>query len=227
MSKTIIAFISLALVAMSLTTAYSQESKYRFDVGAGIGMSGYLGDVNNSNPFKNPGMAAGLSFRYIIDARWAVRGILNAASVSGNSDDFGMVFPDGATYDFKSWIYDFGVRAEFNFFSYGIGETYKKMQRWSPYLSLGIGASMSSGNGNSTFAMSVPMGLGFKYKLKERLNLGLEFAMHKLLGDEVDNIKDPYKIKSSFLKNTDWFSTVMISVTYEFGERCETCHYVD
>jgi hypothetical protein len=53
--------------------------------------------------------------------------------------------------------------------------------------------------------------------------------MTKVLGDKVDgeNINDLYQIKSSVLKNTDWYSTLTFSITYEFGERCETCHYVD
>lgn len=225
--KAVIAFITAILVTASFNTAVSQESKYRFDIGAGIGMSGYLGDTNNSNPFKHPGIAAGASFRYIIDARWAIATRLNAVSVSGNSSDFDIVYPDGQTYQFKSWIYDLGVRGEFNFFSYGMGETYKKMRRWSPFLSLGIGACMSTADGKNAFALDIPMGLGIKYKLAERLNLGLEFSMHKVFGDKIDNIKDPYKINSSFIKNTDWFSTIMLSISYEFGERCETCHYVD
>lgn len=227
MKRAVIAFITAILVATSLTQANAQESKYRFDIGAGIGMSGYLGDVNNSNLFKHPGLAAEASFRYIIDARWAIRGLFNAVSLSGNSDDYNIIFPDNNTYKFQSWVYDLGARAEFNFFSYGIGETYKKMRRWSPYLTVGIGACLSSVDNNTHVAMNIPMGLGLKYKLKEQLNLGVEFTMHKVFGDKVDNIKDPYHIQSSFLKNTDWYSTIKFSLTYEFGERCETCHYVD
>ena len=34
-------------------------------------------------------------------------------------------------------------------------------------------------------------------------------------------------IKSSFLKNNDWYSRLSVGITYEFGRRCETCHYVD
>ena len=39
--------------------------------------------------------------------------------------------------------------------------------------------------------------------------------------------KDLNNISSSFLKNTDWYSQIAFSITYEFGKRCETCHYVD
>lgn len=227
MKKVVLALISAILVATSLSTVSAQESKYRFDIGAGVGMSGYLGDTNNSNPYKHPGWAAEASFRYIIDTRWAIRGIFKTQSISGDSQDFDIVYPDGKNYQFKSQVYDLGARGEFNFFSYGMGETYKKLRRWSPYLTLGIGATLSSTDSKTAFAMNIPMGLGVKYKLRERLNLGLEFTMHKVFGDKVDGIRDPYEIASSFTKNTDWYSSLMFSITYEFGERCETCHYVD
>lgn len=229
MRKTLMAIIMTISLVSSVMPASAQEAKYKFDIGAGVGMSGYLGDVNESNLFKHPGVAAGLSFRYIVDTRWAVRALLNAVSLSGNSADYDIVFPTGESYEFKSWAYDLGVRGEFNFFGYGVGETYKKLRRWSPYLALGIGATMASSDGSTAFAMNIPMAFGVKYKLRERLNLGLEFSMTKVFGDQVDSkhLQDMYQIKSSMLKNTDWYSAVMFSVTYEFGERCETCHYVD
>ena len=75
--------------------------------------------------------------------------------------------------------------------------------------------------------MSIPMGVGVKYKIKERLNLGLEFAMRKTLSDNLDGLSNLNGIESGFAKNTDWYNTIMVSVTYEFGKRCRTCHYVD
>lgn len=229
MKKAVIAIIMTISLAMGALQGYAQEAKYKFDIGGGIGMSGYLGDVNESNMYKHPGISAEASFRYIANTRLAIRGIFKAVSLSGNSNDFGIVFPEGKTYEFSSWAYDLGARMEFNFFGYGIGETYKRLKRWSPYLSVGAGVTMASGDGNSSFAMNLPMGFGVKYKLRQRLNLGVEFTMTKVFGDKVDgeNINDLYQIKSSVIKNTDWYSTLTFSITYEFGERCETCHYVD
>ena len=73
------------------------------------------------------------------------------------------------------------------------------------------------------------MSAGAKFKVSERLNLGLEFTMRKVFSDKVDNftLDDLNGIKSSFMKNTDWCSTIMLSVTYEFGKRCTQCHYVE
>lgn len=73
------------------------------------------------------------------------------------------------------------------------------------------------------------MGAGVKYKINPRLNLALDWTMCKVFGDNVDGtvLDDVYGIKSTFVKNTDWISTVTLSLTYEFGERCRNCFYLD
>lgn len=207
----------------------SQMETYRFDIGAGVGMSGYLGDANGGNPFSHPGVGLNASLRYLANTRLAFRGILTAASLSGSTKDMSNVLPGGAAYDFKSWVYDLGARAEFNFFNYGLGKEYQQMSRFSPYLSLGMGVTMASVEGDTFTAATLPMGVGVKYKLQPRVNLGLEFTMTKVFGDHIDgkDLSDIYLIKSSFLKNTDWYSSLMISLSYEFGERCVTCHRID
>jgi hypothetical protein len=139
-------------------------------------------------------------------------------------DDY---LPDGAQYSFKSTVADLGERVEFNFFSYGIGETYKRLRRWSPYLTVGFGFTLASCSGQTSFGVNIPMGVGVKYKIKERLNFGFEFLMTKVFSDKVDQLSDLYQIQSSFIKNTDWYSNISVSLTYEFGKRCSTCHYVD
>ena len=53
--------------------------------------------------------------------------------------------------------------------------------------------------------------------------------MNKVLGDKADgrDLTDLYLIKSSFIKNTDWYSTLLFSVSYELGERCIGCNRLD
>jgi len=205
----------------------AQEESYRFDVGGQLGMAGYVGDASSSI-FSKPGLSFGASFRYLPDVRWAVRAVFDVKSLSGDTAGMDDVFPGGENYTFKSTAYDLGGRIEFNFFPYGIGETYKKLRRWTPYLVVGVGMTLASCDGQSNVGVNIPMGAGLKYKLRERLNLGLEFTMTKVFSDHVDGaLADLYTIKSSFLKNTDWYSNISISLTYEFGKRCATCHYVD
>lgn len=209
-------------------TAMAQDETYRYDLGVQIGMSGYLGDANGSNIFKHPGFSAGISWRYLANARWAIRATFNTLGLSGNTADFDNVLPGGAQYRFKSTAYDLGGRFEFNFFPYGIGETYKHLRRLSPYAAIGIGVTLATCEGQTSFAPNLPMAVGIKYKLKERWNLGVEFSMTKVFGDKVDGeLSDLYLIQSSFIKNTDWYSNISVSISYEFGKRCVTCHYVD
>ena len=209
--------------------AVAQPETYRFDLGAGIGVTGYMGDANESSLFGHPGLGANVSLRYLLNTRIALRGLVNIASLSGSTSDMDNVLPGGAVYDFKSNLYDLQARGEFNFFSYGIGESYKKLTRITPYAALGIGVSLASCEGKTFAAMTIPMAVGVKYKVKPRLNLGLEFAMTKVLGDHADGgeLSDLYLIKSSFIKNTDWYSSVLFSISYEFGERCVQCNRLD
>lgn len=226
----LVRIITAVVVAAAFAlSAPAQSAPYKFDFGAEIGMSGYIGEANRANLFSHPGFAGELSVRYIGDTRWALRGVLSTLSLSGNSADMSDVLPDAASYSFKSQVYELSVRGEFNFFAYGIGETYKRLRRWSPYVTIGIGAAMASTAGKTYVAPTIPMGVGVKYKLRERLNLGVEFTMTKAFNDHFDgpDLSDLNQIKTAFYKNTDWYSRITVGISYEFGKRCETCHYVD
>ena len=220
----------VAALAMSAgVNIFGQSAPYKFDLGVDLGMTGYIGDANRANFMKHPGFDGQLSFRYIPDTRWAIRAIASGMSLSGNTADMYNVLPDLAEYSFSSMVYSIEGRAEFNFFPYGIGETYKRLRRWSPYLTVGLGACLSSSGGNTSVAPMIPMGAGVRYKIKERLNIGIEFTFTKAFSDHIDgkDLADLNQIKTAFYKNTDWISRLTIGVSYEFGKRCETCHYVD
>lgn len=219
--------VLVAALAMGVP-ASAQSAPYKFDIGAGLGMSGYAGDASSS-VFSHPGFMGEASFRYIPMTRWAIRGVFSVLGISGNTADMDGVNPGFQNYEFKSTVYDLGARVEFNFFPYGMGETYKRLRRWTPYLAVGLGCSLASSDGNTSVAFSIPMAVGVKFKVRPRFNLALEFAMTKVFGDHVDgaDLSDLYTIKSSFLKNTDWFSTLAISFSYEFGPRCVVCNRID
>ena len=206
----------------------AQEIKYKFNLGLSAGMSGYAGDAS-SWLFKHPGLAVDGLFRYQYDSRWSFGANVNYSTISGNTADMDGVRPGGIEYSFKSSIFDLNGRVEFNFFPYGMGETYKSLRRWTPYLSAGVGVSMALCDGNTAIGPNIPMGFGFKFKPAEKINLFLEFSVTKVFNDHFDgpDLSDLNQIKSSFIKNNDWYSRVSFGITFEFGERCETCHYVD
>ncbi len=217
----------LLLLALALVAVVARAQDYRFEVGPRLGMSGYLGDVSQSNVWQHPGLVGGGSLRYIFNSRLAVKANLDYAHISGNSDDLDNKYPGEPRYEFGSSLFDLGVQGEFNFFSFGSGPRYKQYKRISPYITVGLGAVLASSGGNTAVSMTVPLGVGVKYKFKDRLNFSLEFTMRKEFSDKIDNLSDLYGIKHSFAKNTDWYSFTVFSVTYEFSKRCVKCHYVD
>ena len=95
------------IIIMSAATATAQD--YRYEAGVAVGVSGYLGDVNQSNVIKNPGFTGSALFRYLINKRFAVKIDLTTAKISGNSADFANMFPDGVQYAFSAQYYDAAV----------------------------------------------------------------------------------------------------------------------
>lgn len=225
----IITVAATLLPGVAAAQAVAQPEEYKFDIGAGIGMSGYLGDLNESSIFSHPGVNFDAFFRYLANTRLAVRGVVSVASLSGSSADMENVIPGADVFDFKSTLYTLSGRGEFNFFNYGIGESYKRLKRFTPYIALGLGVSLASNSSGTFAALALPMSVGVKYKVRPRLNLAIEMTMTKVFGDKVDSaeLADPYLIKSSFIKNTDWTSAITLSLSYEFGRRCVACNRLD
>lgn len=223
MKKSGIAILLLAVA--SIMPCLAQD--YRFEVGPAFGVSGYLGDANNSNMYRHISVAGGGVFRYVHDSRWAIKGNLFYENLRGNSSDLNNKYPGGMEFKVNSHVLDLSAQAEFNFFHFGVGPRYKNYKRISPYMVVGLGAAIGFGDGKTGLSLVLPLGVGVKYKLKNRLNLGFEFTMRKAFGDGLDGITDPYGIKHGIAKNTEWYSAAVFTVTYEFSKRCVKCHYVE
>ena len=223
-------FITIVTICfLSEAIPVKAQEDYRFDIGGGVGMTGYLGDANTSVLFQHPSWDVELLFRYIATTRWNFKTNFYVGGLAGNSADMTNVFPSEQTFKFTTTFYELSELAEFNFFSYGIGETYQHLKRWTPYLAGGVGVTLWNVKGYTGAAFTLPFGVGFRYKPSKRVNLGLEFLMKKTFTDKLDgpDLHDPLGIKSSFMKNTDWYSTLTFTVSYEFSKRCATCNYKD
>lgn len=222
-----IALLALCSSLLCFNTVFAQE--YEYEIGGMMGTSVYMGDANKTSLFRDPGFSMGAVLRYNKNFRWAYKANLIVGGVSGDSEKSGNVFPNGGNSSFKRTFIEFGGQVEFNFFAYSDQYAYLGTRKFSPYVFTGLG--MTVGTGDETFiGMNLPLGVGLKYKLKDRINLGFEFSFRKLFGDSFDatkkldfNLEDPYKIKSSFLKNKDWYALTMVSLTWDFGLRKKSC----
>ena len=211
--------------ACSLQTVRAQE--YHYEVGVGLGLSSYYGDLNGTRFFYKPSFAFEGIFRYQYNMRWAFVGEFLTAGLRGDSRDFDSHFPEQAQYAFSSRLWQLAGRSEFHFLNYGIGPSYKNMRRLSPFISAGIGLGIVSGDGENSFSFSIPLGVGVKYRIAPRWGVGLRFDFAKQLTDQADGIKDPMGIESGLFKNTEWYSTLQMSVCYQFGLQPGKCHNRD
>jgi hypothetical protein len=155
---------------------------------------------------------------------------LTWGKVSGSTEGMANVFPNQAQASFDRSLIDVGGQMEFNFFPYSDKYAYANAKRFSPYVFLGVGMTVGIGGSETFVGPNIPLGVGLKYKIN-RINLGCEFSFRKLFGDGLDVtdennafLDDPYHMNSSMLKNKDWYSFLLLSVTWDFGPRCRTCN---
>lgn len=222
------------LLAATATTATAQtDYEYRMEIGAGIGMMAYEGDFNGSILSGMHPMASAV-LRRIVNPYMALKLSAAYGKIKGSSKDVKTYLPDyvGAPYEFSNSLADLSLTYEYNFWPYGTGRDYRGAQRLTPFVFGGIGATYAklgdAADKGSVFSANVPLGLGIKYKAGKRVNVGLEWAMHFSLSDELDGQKDPYDIPSSgAFKNTDCYSTLLLTITYSFKAKCRTCHNED
>ena len=210
------------------STAVAQE--YRYEIGGMGGMSMYMGDANQSSFFQGWNPSAGVVFRNNLNFRWALKGDLSFGRITGDTKNISNVFPDNAQVSFSRNFFNLGGQMEFNFLPYSDKFAYLNTKKLSPYTFLGLGLTLAPGKNQTFFNFNLPIGAGIKYKIKNRLNLGLEYSVHKLFGDGFDapdkegfNLDNPYKTNKGLFKNKDWYNTLFLSITWDFGLRDGRC----
>lgn len=214
----------LILLILTIGTRAQTMPEYRMELGGGIGAIAYLGDFNTS-VLKNLQPMATLLAKYKFDPRRALALNVSYGQLKGSSKDAKTYYPEITTYDFKAKVADVGLRLEYNFWPFGTGFEYRGAKRLTPYVAIGLGMTIAKADGKSATGVNMPIDVGVKYKMGDRLNLAAEWAMHITTTDGLDGIKDPYGIESSGLfKNTDCYSHLRVSLTYDLWAKCRTCH---
>ena len=221
---------SLLSVFVSLLGSAVKAQEYKQEIGAAVGTSFYMGDANRTQLYLHPEFSGGLLHRYHLNWHWAVKSNLYAGRVSGDTKYANNQFPNNNQATFQRTFVDLGSQIEFSFFPYSNGFSYLNTRPYTSYLFIGAGLTYATGN-HSFFNVNVPLGVGFKYKIKDRLNVGVEFSIRKLFGDDFDvtdknmdwSLDAPFGVKSRWYKNRDWYSLTMLFISWEFGRGCDSC----
>ncbi|MBQ8487916.1 MAG: outer membrane beta-barrel protein [Prevotella sp.] len=214
----------LLLAGVAVAKA-QDDQEYRMEIGAGGGLVNYLGDYNGSL-FGSMQPMGTLTAKYRKNpySGWALG--ISYGQLKGKLSDAGTWYVDEELLPttFSHGLIDVSVRYEYNFWAYGTGREYHGARPLAPFIAFGLGVTHASAS-PSVFTMNVPLGFGVKYKVADRLNLTGEWMMHFSGSDKLDGVADPLSIKSSGLfKNTDCYSALQLTLTYDIWAKCRTCH---
>ena len=222
------ALVILLMLLPAMANAQG-DVEYRMEIGAGLGLVSYEGDFNSS-VFKQPQPMASVVLRRIINPYHGFKLAISAGTLKGTSKNEETYYPgmSETPYDFSNTMADLSATYEYNFWPYGTGRDYRGAKRLTPFVFGGLGTTFVKTDDKNVFTANIPIGIGVKYKLADRVNLGVEWAIHFSLSDKLDGMADPYKITSSgAFKNTDCYSALQVTLTYSFMAKCRTCHNED
>lgn len=186
------------------------------EVGIGIGVGHYFGDLNPNSAINRPKTAAGVFFRKQITNYVGIR-ISGEYTMLGYADKYSSN-PAQRTRNlsFNTNVWELGISGDFNFFEFHPGfEGYN----FTPYVGLGIGVFSfdpyaylygqkyylrplgTEGQGSplypnlhpySPVAMSIPFTFGVKYALNAQTNVFAELCYRFTSTDYLDDVSGVY-----------------------------------
>lgn len=208
-----IAFILLAVLCCAALPSKAQFS----EIGVGGGVSYYMGDLNPSTPFKQMMPAGGVFYRYNFNDRFSARGMFTLGYLKGYDSKSDVPSQLERNLSFESWVYDFAITGEFNFFKYAPGDMKHPI---TPFIFGGIAifkfnptAEASDGNRyelqplgtegqGTTFypdrqkysltTASIPFGIGVKANISKTFSVGVEWGMRYTFTDYLDDVSGTY-----------------------------------
>lgn len=210
------------------------SAQYLGELGLMGGVSYYNGDANTTKIFYENHPYAGAFLRLNMSPHWLCKFDLSRGGVSGDISNFpdnGFPF-DEASFEHEFW--NVGCQFELNFLKYGISRWDKEIYRHTPYITAGPSLAIYQGWNGHKMAGGMAFGVGYKFKVAKRVNIGVEWNMHKLFRDDFDddeygsgNLDDPYKMGFSALKNNDWYSCGVAFISVDIFKRRGVCRLYD
>ncbi len=207
-------FSFLLLIVLVIST----DLKAQFsEFGVLGGLSFYMGDLNPDIPFKQAMPAGGAFYRYNFNDRFSVRGTFTAGYLKGDDAKSTTQAQVDRNLSFESWLFDFAITGEFNFFKYAPGDMKHPI---TPFLFGGIAVFKfnpvskasdghkyelqplgTEGQGTTAYpdrkeysltTASIPFGIGVKANLTKRFTLGIEWGMRFAFTDYLDDVSGTY-----------------------------------
>lgn len=209
--------VAIALMVGSMPVL-GQSLLRRSEVGISMGGMNYIGDLNDQSMFGRVNLSGGVSARINFDSRWALAFNGIYGHIEGGNPD--VIYRRNLS--FRSSIIEGGLRAEFNFFPYGIMMATQK--RSTPYIFCGLslfkfnpqalytdplGGSAwydlqplaTEGQGTTAFPdrqryqlleVAMPFGVGYRWRLSPSVHISAEYGWRKTWTDYLDDVSTTY-----------------------------------
>jgi len=190
----------------------------RFEVGAHVGGSSYLGDLNQYNPVKISGIEAGAFVKLNFNPHWALGlhynyGRVKANDASSNNEQF-----RERNLSFFTPLHEIGLITDFNLFDMF---AYNGRRRFTPFIFAGVGTvlfepktkyegetyklRLYNTEGQSKnykgYAITFPYGVGTKYKLNESWTFFSQIGFRTALTDYIDDVSGLYPDPTVWTRN--------------------------
>ena len=230
MKQTTLKYIVLIMMVFLLMPVGLKGQNYRMELGLLGGSSFYMGDANNDKLFENRHPSYGILARYNLNDRFSLKANALVAGISGTTNGLSATYMNGSDISFNHKVFDAGVQLELNFYNYGAPDYKPGASRVSPYILVGLGFTGYKAEKRKIGA-NFPLGLGVKAKVAPRMNIGCEWTFRKTTADDLDYVSNPTNFQlqdswsgsGSWNKNKDWYSILMLYVSYDIsgiGSKC-------
>ena len=177
----------------------------RVDVGFGIGLSNYWGDLAPSISFDESKVTSNVFARLNLSKVWALTGQITSLQVSGTDKNFN--FNKSRNLSFTDNITEYAGLVEYNFADYGYGVLDSKITgyifggmayfKYSPQ-TVYAGQTVNLRDLKTedviygTYSFAIPFGIGAKWIFARNLSLEANFNIRKTYTDYIDDVSGKY-----------------------------------
>lgn len=203
--------IFLSVLFLLSGAVRAQDENKGWEVGGRAGGAFYFGDLNTDFDLSKPGFMLGLGTHYNLNNRLALGFMINGARVYYKDEYSTNLFQQARNLSFRTDIYEFATRMEFNFLEYIHGDIDHGV---TPYLHAGLSvfyyrpsaeldgerfSLRSLGTegqppGEEYFYLSIGFvyGAGLKVDLNYRWSIQIDLSARLLSTDYIDDVSQTY-----------------------------------
>jgi hypothetical protein len=194
-------------------------SGQKIEIGGGLGVLLYKGDVSPTLDLQFARPAGSLFFRYNPTRSFAVRAQVLLGRIAGADSLSSDAFQRVRGVAFKNSIREGAITAEYKFRNY---TALRNEKNWTPYVFGGV-ALFSHGlrlEGEKPIDVAFPLGVGIKYEIARPWSIGAEFGTRFTSTDSLDGLPNPDattpRNRQSDPDRKDHYTFFTFTVSYTF-----------